>query len=326
MHVDMAYTKAMFKQARKRVRHVRGNGKRTKSSIPKKRKLAIKKIVRSEIDKDTPDTHITTYRRTEYNSGIGTGDVGYIWKDVTEPNIGGLAVVRRLAAIEALPESIGAAGVVGNGLKIRSLYYHGSFHISPFVFADDAGIQNNQVRVHCWVLSDKYNPIGGTTSDRNCVNDLLNQPSQIFPNATGSYLPSQIQNSMIPFSGTILDEDLKVNTRRIKVHAHKVWNIIPTSAVFDVVDTIPNISTSGNFHRRFRIKIPTPKIAKWDRRDLDLPCGNADVQTPIIVHDPFVVWGYTVYPQEEGPDVLAANLVVENYLTLRCEPHIASAA
>lgn len=329
----MAYRKRTY--GRRKTRTMRPRRRRTynanrrrrptKKKNPMLRKKAITKLVKREIDKDQPDTVITTYKRTEYNSGIGAGDVGYIWKDVDEVNLGGLAVVRRMSAIKAQPVASPTSRFVGSGLKCRSLYYHGSFHVNPSVFGDGVGIQNNQVRVHCWVLSDKYNPNGNAESDRNCVEDLLIQRNQLWPNNGNGYLPAQAQPMMIPYAGTILDEDLFVNRDRFKVHHHKMWDIVPTSAVLDSIDGIPNVSSSGRFHRKFRMKIPCPKIAKWDRRVQSLTADNANVQTPKNCGDPFVIWGYCPYPQEEGPDFVLTNLVVESYVTLRCEPEFSPA-
>lgn len=302
----------------------RSKRKPLRNRIPKGRKKNIAKMIDRAIDRSNPDTVITTFRRTEHNSPIGAGDVGYFYKNLTEPNIGGLALVRRLAAMEDLTSTTLSSKIVGAGVVIRSLYYHGSFHINPFVFGDDAGIQNNQVVVHCWILSDKWNSRGNGQSDRNCVEDLLLEKQQVYPNSGSGYDASKVQTQMIPYSGTILDENLTVNRNRFKVIKHLKWKIVPKSADVSEIATVPNISVAGNLHRTFRVKIPTPKIAKWDRRDLDLDSTNDIVQTPYNVGDPFVVWGYTPFPQEDGPDTIATNLVVDSYLTLRCEPKVAS--
>jgi hypothetical protein len=174
--------------------------------------------------------------------------------------------------------------------------------------------------VHCWILKDKFQPLGNSFSDTNCVADMLLQPSQLFPNdINNGYDPTKIQAMMINYSGTILDENLSVNRNRFTVVAHKSWMIVPTSAVFDTVEQVPNVSVSGNLTRKFRFKIPTPSLLKWDRRELDLTATSAACQTPCNVGDPFVVWGYCPYPATDGPDSAVTNLVVDSYLTLRVE-------
>jgi hypothetical protein len=111
----------------------------------------------------------------------------------------------------------------------KSLTHHGSFHLNPFVFGDSAGVQNTQVRVHCWILKDKLQPMGNSTSDLNCTADLLLQPSQVFPNGVNNgYDPTKVQTQMIPYSGTMLEEDLQVNRNRFTVVHHKSWDIVPT--------------------------------------------------------------------------------------------------
>jgi hypothetical protein len=77
-----------------------------------KAKKTIKKMIDRAIDKSVPDTVITTYRRTSYNSRIDPVDCGHFWKDFNTPNVGGLALVRRLAAIHEATNSQ-AARVVG---------------------------------------------------------------------------------------------------------------------------------------------------------------------------------------------------------------------
>jgi hypothetical protein len=172
--------------------------------------------------------------------------------------------------------------------------------------------------VHCWILKDKFQP--NTFSDLNCTADLLLQTSQMFPNAINNgYDPTKIQSMMIPYSGTMLDENLPVNRNRFTVVHHTSWNIVPTSAVFDTIGGTPNVSVSGNLTRKFRFKIPTPSLLKWDRRDLDLAATSSACQTPCNVGDPFVVWGDCPYPAADGPDTTATSLVVQSYLTLRVE-------
>jgi hypothetical protein len=112
---------------------------------------------------------------------------------------------------------------------MRKLTYHGSFHLSPFVFGDEPGIQNNQVKVYCMILSDKFNPTGNATSDRNCVEDVLLESQKLWPNSGNGYLPAQAQEMMIPDSGTIFDDNLKINRGRFKVHHYKSWMIVPST-------------------------------------------------------------------------------------------------
>jgi len=75
-----------------------------------------------------------------------------------------------------------ASLIVGKGIRCKSLYYSGDFHINPFLFANNEGVQNFGVNVHCFILSDKFNPLGNQYRDDNCVNDLLLDRKLIFPN------------------------------------------------------------------------------------------------------------------------------------------------
>jgi len=144
------------------------------------------------------------------------------------------------------------------------------------------------------LVSDKFQPLGNQYRDSNCVNDLLLDRALMFPNnGVNSYNAAAVQAMMIPFSGTQYDENLPINTNRFKVHHHKVWRIRPTSAANTAVDVDPFNNVTGQLHRTFRFKIPTPKYLKWDRRDLDSNVTTANTQGPSNCGDPFVCWGYT---------------------------------
>lgn len=277
----------------------------------------VKKIVKKAIDGSIPDTVITTHKTTFYNSGIGASDTGYLFKSFPEGNVGGLYLAGRICILRGFATSAKLNVAITDPIRCKSLYYHGSFHINPFLFGESAGVQNNMVRVHCFILSDKYNKEGNDRSDRNCVNDLLLQKDQLWPNTITAYAPDKANDMMIPFSGTILDEDLPINRRRFKVIKHKTWDITPSSAVFDSIDNVPNVSVAGKLTRKFKFRIPTPKRLVWDRRKMDAQSSDGNAQTPVNVGDPFVVWGYTPFPG--GPDVIATNLVVEAYTTIRLE-------
>ena len=279
----------------------------------------VKKIVKKAIDGAIPDTVITTHKTTSYNSGIGAGDTGYLFKAFDEGPVGGLYLAGRICILKGFATSARLNIAITDPIRCKSLYYHGSFHINPAVFGDSPGVQNNMVRVHCFILSDKYNKEGNDRTDRNCVNDLLLQKDQLWPNTSGGYAPDNVNDMMIPFSGTMLDENLPINRRRFKVIKHKTWDISPTSATYDTIDTTPNVSVSGKLTRKFKFRIPTPKRLVWDRRKMDAVCSDGNVQTPVNVGDPFVCWGYTPYPQTGGPDVLLTNLVVDAYTTIRLE-------
>lgn len=281
-------------------------------------KIANKSAARAA-DKAIPDTVITVHKGFTSNSAIGAGDVGYFFKKAGDDTIiGGLSLVQRAAVIQEQPAGVLSALVVGKGIKCKSMYYYGDFHINPFVFANNEGVQNFGVNVHCFILSDKFNPLGNAYRDPNCVEDLLLDRAKIFPNnGTTSYDASKVQSMMIPFSGTMYDENLPINTNRFKVHHHKIWKIRPTSAANTAVDVDPFNNVTGQLYRKFRFKIPTPKVFRWDRRDLDVASTAANTQCPSNASDPLVCWGYTTLPN--SPDILTTNLVVNGWTTLRVE-------
>lgn len=280
-------------------------------------KIANKSAARA-VDKAIPDTVITVQKSFNSNSAIGSADTGYFWKKANDcPITGGLSLVQRLTLIQEQPSGVLASLVVGKGVKCKSLYYYGNFHISPALFQNNIDVQNFGCNVHCFILSDKFKPLG-VDRDENCVNDLLLDTAKLFPNnGANPYDGAAIQTQMIPFSGTQYDENLPINRNRFKVHHHKVWKIRPTSAVNTAVDVDPFCNATGNLHRTFRFKIPTPKVLKWDRRDLDIGSSAAIAQTPSNCGDPFVCWGYTPLPN--APDILTTNLVVNGWTTVRVE-------
>lgn len=312
-----AYEKSSKKAKASRIARAR-KGTPMPSTLSAPVKRAVKKIADRAADRAVPDTVITTHYRTTSNSPISSGDTGYFFAPAGEPIVGGLGLTRRIAAIQEIGSGVLASNVVGSGVRCKSLYYFGQFHISPFAFANNAGVQNYGVNVHCYILSDKFNPLGNAQRDRNCVEDLLVDDRQIWQNNAGNpYRADLVQSMMIPHSGTMYDDNLQVNRKRFKVHHHKVWKIRPTAISNTAVDVDPFNCAAGNLDRKFRFKIPTPKMLKWDRRDLDLANGNADCQTPMNVGDPFVVWGYSTYPNT--PDTVSQNLVVDSWTRLRIE-------
>lgn len=280
-------------------------------------KKAVRKIANKAADRAIPDTIIQPHYQTTSNGGISSGDTGYFFAPAGEHVVGGLGLVRRLAEIQEINTTTKAGQLVGRGVRCKSLVYKGQFHINPFVFANNAGVQNFGVNVHCFILSDKYNPLGAQR-DRNCVEDLLLDERQIWQNNPGnSYRGDLVQAMMIPFSGTMYDDNLPINRKRFKVHHHKVWRIRPTAIGNTAIDVDPYNSVAGNLSRKFRFKIPTPKVLRWDRRDLDLEASDVAVQTPSNCGDPFVVWGYSTYPN--SPDVVSTNLVIDSWSKLRIE-------
>jgi len=309
-----AYATRRPKKMQARRYKTKGFGIKRLKALPKKMKTAVQKAIAAA----DPPMVIRTHKRTEYNSVISSLDVGHFWKDVNTQDVGGLALVRRMAAIEGFSSPQPVSKVTGDGVKCSGLRYHGEFHLNPFVFGDNAIIQNNCVIVNMYILKDKYNPTGNATSDSNCVEDLLLDRQQLFPNAGDGYTPTAIQNMMIPHSGTIRDEQLPVNRRRFTVIKHKKWKIYPKSIAFQQdTGTSAGIACGGIFSRKFSVNIPTPKVLKWDRRVSDELSDSDTCQTPCNVGDPFVVWGYTPYP--DGPDAIATNLVVDHYLTLKVQ-------
>lgn len=281
-------------------------------------KIANKSAARAA-DRAIPDSVITIHKTITSNSGIGAADVGYFFKKANDcPITGGLGIVQRFAAMQEINPTVLASLIVGKGIKCKSMYYHGDFHINPETFQNNVDIQNFGVNVHCFILSDKFFPLGNSYRDSNCVEDLLLDRAKIFQNnGTNPYNAGAIQTMMIPFSGTMYDENLSINTNRFKVHHHKIWKIRPTSAANTAVDVDPFCNVTGNLYRKFRMKIPMPKVLKWDRRDLDQQNTSSLVQAPSNVGDPFVCWGYTTLPN--SPDVLTTNLVVNGWTTLRVE-------
>jgi len=288
-------------------------------SVPLKTvKTIAKRSAAVAVDKAIPDTVISVFKTTTHNSAVTSADVGYLFKDCGTPNVPALALVRRIAAITGAAFSIPAGRAVGLGVRCKSVRYRGSFHINPDVFADNAIIQNSGVIVHCWILKDKYNKEGNYTSDGNCVFDLLKASHVLWPDNGGApYRPDLVDAQLNGYNGLMTDESLSVNRDRFTVVHHKKWVINPTSAVTTAVDVDPFTNVTGKLFHEFSFNIPCPKLLKWDRRSLDLPCSDGGAQTPNNVGDPFVIWGYTTIPN--GPDVIAQNLVVNAYTDARLE-------
>lgn len=317
-----AYTASAKKSKSSKLAAARSlpTGARTLAPSVKKAVAKIAKASAEKVaDKRKPDTIITTFKATFYNSGIGSADVGYLFGSLSENNVGGLALPVRLAAVKGLPPSTRLGQLFGNGLHTKYVTYYGDFVLDPNAFWNASSAtgfnvrQNHVCIVHCMVLYDKYNR-EGDVQDRNCINDLLVDNKNIWPNSATGF--TSTADAMIAYSGTIFDENLSINRERFGVIAHKKWAIRPT-AINVLKDEIPTInqirlSVLGNLRRTFRIKIPTPKIIKWDRRDFLKEVGALEAQHPRNVNDPFVVWGYTPIGGA-GPDVADTNLHVRSF-------------
>lgn len=335
----MAMSKALQKRmrgARKRVKRARrmpaivsGVKRRKKgSSNPLMKKKAIVKLVDKRIDQAQPDTIITTFKRQLKGSPITANSQFYFFKDVAlASNPGaGLGLVRRLAAIRQISDVQGASTVVGNGLKMKSLYYHGQFTLGPSAFISQS-LFNTHVDVFCWVMCDKYEPDGNSESVPGAINDMLLQRDLLWPDTGGGYNPAAAETMMVPFTGATTDIMYPVNTRRFKVLHHKKWTFVPNSQGYFAEPaplTGTPIATPFNARRSFRFKIKMPKVLKWDRRVLDSTVTGLNSQTPMNVGDPFAVWGYIKYPNANL--ITTPDLQIDHYLTARIEPEIASAS
>lgn len=87
---------------------------------------------------------LTVQRTVTSNSGIGSADVGYLWKQANEVIVGGVGIVQRIAAINEINNTVKASNVVGSGVRCKSMYYYGDFHINPDVFSNNIGISESR--------------------------------------------------------------------------------------------------------------------------------------------------------------------------------------